>query len=162
MSSNGRRFDTWAAAEVSPNRAQIARPGPLGRRTKCSRHPPPATAVRQHARPPPVASSLARTLRRACSAKRSRSPPTRTNGTRHRHPGRPRGHTAPHCQGAGRLVPTRVEGHPGAQRHQNAEICMAMRACCLPRRTGRAGRGPAGPATWRQGPARDQRSCTAG
>lgn len=61
-SVNGRRSNAWAAIEVRPHRAQIARPGPTGRSTTCSRHtrrpltpqslqgPPGPTPVIQQAR----------------------------------------------------------------------------------------------------------------
>lgn len=63
-------------------------------------------------------SNLSRTLRKACSARRSRPPAARTSGTGQRcRLGRPEAsHTARTAYRPGCVVPTQVEGHPGATR----------------------------------------------
>lgn len=110
--------------DVSPKRAQIARPDPSGCRLTCSRHThsqgfASLAAQRQQAR------SRANEARKLCSAALQRTPCSRNSGTGQRGlPGRPacpqRAHCCPAEQRTGAEPPGSHSGPPPAQRRQEA------------------------------------------
>lgn len=118
IGSHDRRSNAWAAAQVSPQRARIAQPGPPGRRTKWSRCSPITPLHRRPGRPPPLLQqpgedSVEGLLSQAIALSGRQQKRDRTTLPARR-TAIPR--ALPPDRGAGKLIPTRAEGHPDTTR----------------------------------------------